>query len=99
MPGLEHALVERYLAARPGLDRTAFLGEYHLLAAHRHTKIAGNFERLSKRDGKHGYLVHIPARAPPARQRDDRRRADGDPRLHRPDPARRPEVAPTPPAA
>ena len=60
MPGLEDALVERYLAARPGLDRTAFLREYHLLAAHRHTKIAGNFERLSKRDGKHGYLVHIP---------------------------------------
>lgn len=60
MPGLEDALVARYLAARPGLDRAAFLREYHLLAAHRHTKIAGNFERLSKRDGKHGYLVHIP---------------------------------------
>lgn len=60
MPGLEDALVARYLAARPGLDRAGFMAEYHLLAAHRHTKVAGNFERLSKRDGKHGYLVHIP---------------------------------------
>lgn len=60
MPGLEGVLVERYLAARPGLDRATFMREYHLLAAHRHTKVAGNFERLSKRDGKHGYLVHIP---------------------------------------
>lgn len=59
-PGLEDALVARYLAARPGLDRDRFLADYWLLAAHRHTKIAGNFERLSKRDGKHGYLVHIP---------------------------------------
>ncbi|WP_334173918.1 phosphotransferase [Pseudoxanthobacter sp.] len=59
-PGLEPALVSRYLAARPDLDPAAFTAGYWLLAAHRHTKIAGNFERLSKRDGKHGYLVHIP---------------------------------------
>lgn len=59
-PALEDRLVERYLAGRPGLDRQRFLSEYWLLAAHRHTKILGNFERLSKRDGKHGYLVHMP---------------------------------------
>lgn len=59
-PALEDRLVERYLAGRPGLDRQRFLSEYWLLAAHRHTKILGNFERLSKRDGKHGYLVHLP---------------------------------------
>lgn len=57
---LEERLIERYLAGRPGLDRQRFLSEYWLLAAHRHTKILGNFERLSKRDGKHGYLVHMP---------------------------------------
>lgn len=57
---LEERLIERYLAGRPGLDRQRFLAEYWLLAAHRHTKILGNFERLSKRDGKHGYLVHMP---------------------------------------
>ena len=42
------------------LNRRRFLADYWLLAAHRHTKILGNFERLSKRDGKHGYLAHIP---------------------------------------
>lgn len=57
---LEERLVERYLAGRPSLDRRRFLSEYWLLAAHRHTKILGNFERLSKRDGKHGYLMHLP---------------------------------------
>ncbi|MCL6708506.1 phosphotransferase [Pseudomonas sp. R2.Fl] len=59
-PGLEDRLIERYLAQRPGLNRERFLADYWLLAAHRHTKILGNFERLSKRDGKHGYLDHIP---------------------------------------
>ncbi|WP_428670281.1 aminoglycoside phosphotransferase family protein [Roseibium sp.] len=59
-PGLEELLVEHYLAGRPGLDRERFMAEYWLLAAHRHTKLLGNFERLSKRDGKHGYLVFIP---------------------------------------
>lgn len=57
---LEERLIEHYLAGRPGLDRQHFLIEYWLLAAHRHTKILGNFERLSKRDGKHGYLIHLP---------------------------------------
>ena len=59
-PVLEEQMIERYVAGRPGLDRQQFLAEYWLLAAHRHTKILGNFERLSKRDGKHGYLVHLP---------------------------------------
>ena len=59
-PGLEDALVARYLARRPQIDTARFSADYWLIAAHRHTKIAGNFERLSKRDGKHGYLVHIP---------------------------------------
>lgn len=59
-PGLEPHLLARYLAARPELDAPRFTADYHLLAAHRHTKVAGNFERLSRRDGKHGYLVHIP---------------------------------------
>ena len=54
--GLEDQLVDHYLRCRPDMDRERFLAEYWLLAAHRHTKILGNFERLSKRDGKHGYL-------------------------------------------
>ena len=59
-PGLEEHLIEYYLSRRPGLNRERFLADYWLLAAHRHTKILGNFERLSKRDGKHGYLDFIP---------------------------------------
>ncbi|OCJ07955.1 hypothetical protein A6U87_11895 [Rhizobium sp. AC44/96] len=55
-PALETSLVERYLAARPNVDHATFMADYWLLAAHRHTKILGNFERLSRRDGKHGYL-------------------------------------------
>jgi len=58
--GLEEHLIDHYLRRRPTLDRERFLAEYWLLAAHRHTKILGNFERLSKRDGKHGYLDFIP---------------------------------------
>ena len=59
-PGLEMELVEHYLARRPHIDSRTFLADYWLLAAHRHTKILGNFERLSKRDGKHGYLAFLP---------------------------------------
>ncbi|WP_409562726.1 aminoglycoside phosphotransferase family protein [Hyphomicrobium sp. MC8b] len=59
-PGLEDALIDRYLSKRPNHDRANWLADYRLLAAHRHTKILGNFERLSKRDGKHGYLAYIP---------------------------------------
>lgn len=58
--GLEDTLVKRYLKARPGIDPNALIRDYRLLAAHRHTKIAGNFERLARRDGKHGYRVHLP---------------------------------------
>lgn len=56
----EQRLVQRYLSARPHLDAASFLRDYHLLGAHRATKIVGNFERLSRRDGKHGYLKFQP---------------------------------------
>ncbi|HMQ57371.1 MAG TPA: phosphotransferase, partial [Rhizobiaceae bacterium] len=58
---LEHELVERYVAARGGgFDRDAFLEEYAILAAQRATKILGIFVRLNLRDGKPGYLQHLP---------------------------------------
>jgi len=41
-------------------DREAFALAYALLGAQRATKILGIFARLSKRDGKHGYLRHVP---------------------------------------
>jgi N-acetylmuramate 1-kinase len=60
----ERALFERYCegAARqaPGFDRAAFARAYAILGAQRNTKILGIFARLSMRDGKHGYLAHLP---------------------------------------
>ena len=57
-PGLEQAMLERYIAAAPdgagGPDD--ILRRYHLLGAQRHTRIAGVFQRLALRDGKPGYL-------------------------------------------
>jgi aminoglycoside/choline kinase family phosphotransferase len=59
-PGLEAAMKERYLAAFPGLDRTAFETAYRILGAQRSAKIIGIFTRLAIRDAKPGYLRHIP---------------------------------------
>lgn len=47
-------------AADSRFDRPAFDLAYAILGAQRATKILGIFARLSKRDGKHGYLRHIP---------------------------------------
>jgi len=55
-PGIAHAMVERYLAARPELDADAFRAAYALLAAQRNAKILGLFSRLAQRDGKPHYL-------------------------------------------
>jgi aminoglycoside/choline kinase family phosphotransferase len=59
-PGLAHAMVERYLAARPELDAAAFRAAYALLAAQRNAKILGLFSRLAQRDGKPHYLALQP---------------------------------------
>jgi aminoglycoside/choline kinase family phosphotransferase len=59
-PGLGAALQDRFLAAFPSLDREAFADAYAVFGAERHTRILGTFTRLLKRDGKPGYLVHMP---------------------------------------
>lgn len=59
-PALGARLVERYLAAFPELDREGFAAAYALSGAQRDTRLLGNFARLLKRDGKPGYLVHVP---------------------------------------
>jgi aminoglycoside/choline kinase family phosphotransferase len=59
-PELRRMMIERYLAAFPALDRSAFLRSAAILAVQRNCKILGIFTRLWKRDGKPGYLVHIP---------------------------------------
>ncbi len=60
----ERWLFERYCEgaakAGPGFGRTSFAKAYAILGAQRNTKIIGIFARLSLRDGKHGYLAHLP---------------------------------------
>ena len=55
----EHAIAY-YLAARPELDPTAFRAAYAACAAQRHLRIAGQWVRLERRDGRPGYLIHGP---------------------------------------
>ncbi len=63
-PDLAEAMLERYMTARmsadPAFDRNAFLSAYAILNVQRNTKILGIFARLWLRDGKPGYLKHIP---------------------------------------
>jgi aminoglycoside/choline kinase family phosphotransferase len=57
---LQRAMLDRFLAAFPDLDRDAFAASYAVLGAQRSAKIVGIFTRLWKRDGKPQYLAHIP---------------------------------------
>ena len=59
-PGLAADMRGRYLAAFPGLDAAAFDCSCAVLGAQRHCKVLGIFTRLCLRDGKPGYLDHIP---------------------------------------
>jgi hypothetical protein len=54
-PELEQAMLDRYLAARPGLQRDGFMADYSALAALNNTRILGIFARLIVRDGKPRY--------------------------------------------
>ncbi len=58
--GIEAAMIARYLAARPEIDRAAFLADYALHGAQRACRILGVFVRLDRRDGKPHYLNHLP---------------------------------------
>ena len=61
---LEAKLLARYCAARAAKDgqfsSEQFRVLYATLGAQRNSKILGIFARLAKRDGKRGYLTHIP---------------------------------------
>ena len=59
-PALRAATVQRHLAAFPALDRPDCLAAAAMLSAQRNCKIIGIFTRLMARDGKPGYLQHIP---------------------------------------
>jgi aminoglycoside/choline kinase family phosphotransferase len=61
---LEAEQLARYCAARSASDKQfssdQFSVLYATLGAQRNSKILGIFARLAKRDGKRGYLAHIP---------------------------------------
>jgi tRNA threonylcarbamoyl adenosine modification protein YjeE len=61
---LERELLGRYCAARGAhsqhFSSDQFVSLYATLGAQRNSKILGIFARLAKRDGKRGYLAHIP---------------------------------------
>lgn len=59
-PSLARALLDRYLASFPDIDRAAFAASYAAMGAQRSAKILGIFTRLDRRDGKPHYLHHIP---------------------------------------
>jgi len=61
---LESAMIARYLdgraAAGSPLEAERFLRGYRILGAQRSAKVIGIFTRLCRRDGKPGYLMHLP---------------------------------------
>lgn len=59
-PALAARMKARYLERLPHLDAQAFAASWAVLAAQRHAKVIGIFTRLCRRDGKPGYLAHIP---------------------------------------
>jgi aminoglycoside/choline kinase family phosphotransferase len=59
-PELETAMLQRYLDARPQLDRAAFLSDYAALATLNNARIVGIFARLISRDGKTRYRAFLP---------------------------------------
>ncbi len=59
-PSFAQDLLQIYFNAFPSLSPEDFGKSYALWGAQRCTKILGIFSRLSKRDGKPQYLVHLP---------------------------------------
>ena len=59
-PGLEQAMLERYFAARPAVEREGFLSDYAGLAALNNARITGLFARLVARDDKPRYRAFLP---------------------------------------
>ncbi|NQU60703.1 MAG: phosphotransferase [Rhodospirillales bacterium] len=57
---LRNAMLERYYAGFPDIDRQEFETVFAILAAQRHAKVIGIFTRLCVRDDKAQYLDHIP---------------------------------------
>ena len=59
-PGLAERAVSRYARARPELDPAAFEAAFIACAAQRHLRVAAQWVRLARRDGRPGYLAYGP---------------------------------------
>lgn len=62
-PDLGRAILDAYIAERRRLgpfDEASFLEHFHLMAAQRNCKLVGIWVRLMQRDGKPGYMKHMP---------------------------------------
>ncbi|WP_429931416.1 tRNA (adenosine(37)-N6)-threonylcarbamoyltransferase complex ATPase subunit type 1 TsaE [Agrobacterium vitis] len=62
-PELQKRLLAHYLALRraeAGFDESAFQRDFAIMAAQRNCKLVGLWVRLMKRDGKPGYMQHMP---------------------------------------
>ncbi|GHC74571.1 tRNA (adenosine(37)-N6)-threonylcarbamoyltransferase complex ATPase subunit type 1 TsaE [Limoniibacter endophyticus] len=60
---MENAILERYLERRKDtalFEAEGFRRAYALMALQRNSKILGIFVRLNRRDGKPGYMRHLP---------------------------------------
>jgi aminoglycoside/choline kinase family phosphotransferase len=57
---LRAAMLNRYLEVGGAADIATLKHHFNILGAQRNAKIIGIFARLSRRDGKHGYLGMIP---------------------------------------
>jgi len=62
-PDLQARMMERYFDIRrkdPPFDEEVFLKAFAIMAAQRNCKLVGAWVRLLKRDGKPGYMKHMP---------------------------------------
>ncbi|WP_160007490.1 tRNA (adenosine(37)-N6)-threonylcarbamoyltransferase complex ATPase subunit type 1 TsaE [Rhizobium sp. 18055] len=62
-PNLFQRLMEHYLSlrhAQGGFDEAGFLASWAIMSAQRNCKLAGLWVRLMQRDGKPGYIKHMP---------------------------------------
>ncbi|WP_096703816.1 phosphotransferase [Magnetospirillum sp. 15-1] len=59
-PVLVETMKGRFLKRFPAMERSVFEASWAVMAAQRHAKVIGIFTRLCRRDGKPGYLIHIP---------------------------------------
>lgn len=62
-PELQEGLLSHYLYIRrdePSFDEASFLKAFAIMSAQRNCKLAGIWVRLLERDGKPGYMKHMP---------------------------------------